>query len=275
MSVNFQNINRLNPSFGAKFASNFKTVEKLVRELSNKGWQSSTYLDDVRYSQQNFVSDYHKGLAILKSAEAHTGIMRYRREFVRNIKCQNEADYNNILAQIIDKVKMLNCGESAQLVHFALNKLGIPSRIVSDRTMDHVFVVVNRTTPFTNYKNGKSGEFVADLWLKKVYKNVEEAYLDFKRKFNVSPKNELDDLTDKPFKYSLMRPLTEEEKLSNEKNIKKLFSNIDLLRKEVRCEAKELKNHTSHIQGRLKGQIKHNFVDIFEESINSAEAKLS
>lgn len=271
MSVNFQKIINLKPSFGG-LPANYKTAEKIVREYVNKGWQSATFLNDIRYnSNNNFINDYHKGLAMLKTAEAHTGIMRYRREFSSAFKCKDNEDYVNLLSRILDKVKLLNCGESAELIYSALTKLGIPCRIVSDKTMDHVFVVVNRTAPFTSYKSAKSGEFVADLWLKKVYKSVNEAYTEFKKLFNVSMKNELEDISEKPYKYSLMRPLTQEEKTINEKTLCKLFENIDVLRKEVGYESKSLKKSTSHIQGRNKCQIKRHFEEDFDETINRFE----
>ena len=273
MSVNSLNINKTSPSF-CGLPVNYRVAERIVRNLSNKGFQSSTYLNDIRYGgQDNFVNDYHKGLAMLKTAEAHTGIMRYRREFSGNIKCRDSEDYLSILCKIIEKVKMLNCGESAELVFSELKKLGIPCRIVSDKSMDHVFVVVNRSTPFTNYKNGKSGEFIADLWLKKVYKSVNEAYVEFKRLFDVSPRNELKDITDDSFKYSLMRPLTSEEKSSNEAVLERLFESINLLKKEVGFEAKGLKRSTSFVQGRNKGQIKYSFFENFDEAINRFELR--
>ncbi len=272
MSVNFQKINNTNVSFGSRLPLNYRTVEKIVRDYANRGYKSATFLNDIRYSSNdNFINDYHKGLAMLKTAEAHTGIMRYRRLFSSDLKCKDNNDYMSFLAQIIDKVKLLNCGESAELIYAALTKLGIPCRVVSDKTMDHVFVVVNRSTPFTNYKNAKSGEFVADLWLKKTYKSVNEAYTEFKKLFGVTNKNELEDITDKPFKYSLMRPLTDEEKLNNEKTLKHLFENIDVLRREVECEGKALKKSTNHIQGRNKCQIKRCFEEDFEETINRIE----
>ena len=272
INSNVQQLNNTTPSFGSRLPLNYKTAEKIVKEFSNQCWQSATYLNDIRYAgTENFLNDYHKGLSMLKTAEAHTGIMRYRRQFASAFKCKDNNDYMEILTKIIEKVKMLNCGESAQLVHHELNKLGIPNRMVSDKRMDHVFIVVNRTKPFTNYKDGKSGEFVADLWLKKVYKSVNEAYVDFKRLFKANPKNELEDITDVPFKYSTMRPLTEKEKLSNEATFEKVLKNIDLLKHEVKCEAKTLKLHTNHIQGRNKGQLKQSFVDDFEEALNRAE----
>lgn len=267
-------MNNMIPTFGSRLPLNYKTVEKVVRDYANKGYQSATYLNDVRYgSNDNFINDYHKGLAMLKAAEAHTGIMRYRREFSSNLKCKGNDDYMTLLSKIIDKVKLLNCGESAELIHHALSKLKIPCRIVSDKTMDHVFVVVNRTKPFTNYKQAKSGEFVADLWLKKTYKSVNEAFVDFKRLFDVTHKNELEDITDRPFKYSLMRPLTEEEKLSNENALNRLFKNITVLRQEVSYEGKALKKSTNHIQGRNKCQVKRCFEEDFDETINRMDLR--
>ena len=272
MSVNFQKINNTNVSFGSRLPLNYHTVEKVVRDYANRGYQSATFLNEVRYSSNdNFINDYHKGLAMLKTAEAHTGIMRYRRLFSSELKCKDSNDYMSLLTQIIDKVKLLNCGESAELIYNVLAKLGIPCRVVADKTMDHVFVVVNRSAPFTNYKNAKSGEFVADLWLKKTYKSVNEAYIEFKKLFGVTNKNELEDITDKPFKYSLMRPLTDDEKLSNEKAISHLFENIDVLRREVGYEGKALKKSTNHIQGRNKCQIKRCFEEDFDETINRIE----
>ena len=262
------------PSFGSRLPINYKTVEKIVRDYTNRGYQSATFLNDIRYaSNEKFINDYHRGLAMLKTAEAHTGIMRYRRLFSSCLKCKDHSDYMSLLTKIIDKVKLLNCGESAELIHNALTKLGIPSRLVSDKTMDHVFVVVNRSTPFTNYKQAKPGEFVADLWLKKTYKSVNEAYSEFKKLFNITTKNELEDITDRPFKYSLNRPLTNEEKLNNEKVIERLFDNIDVLHKEVNYEGYALKKSTSHIQGRNKCQIKRCFEEDFDETINRLEMR--
>lgn len=272
MSVNFQQLNRLTPSFGGRFPLNYSTVEKVVREYANKGWQSSTFFNDIRYSgSDKFINDYHKGLSMLKSAETHAGIMHYRRTFASSFKCRDNDDYMGILSRILEKVKMLNCGESAEIIYTALTKLGIPCRIVSDKTMDHVFVVVNRSTPFTNYKNAKPGEFIADLWLKKTYKSVNEAFVEFKRLFNVTNKNELEDITNKPFKYSIMRPLTDEEKALNEKTLENLFENIDLIKKETSIEARTLKKSTTHVQGRNKCQIKRRFVEDFDEAINRVE----
>lgn len=267
-------VNSMNPSFCSRLPLNYKTVEKVVREYVNKGYQSATFLNDIRYSSNNgFINDYHRGLAMLKAAEAHTGIMSYRRKFSSALKCQDSGEYSALVVRIIDKIKMLNCGESAELIYAALSKLGIPCRVVSDKTMDHVFVVVNRSTPFTNYKNAKSGEFVADLWLKKTYKSVNDAYTEFKRLFNVTNKNELEDITDKPFKYSLSRPLTAEEKTNNEKVLDKLFKHIDILRREVGMEARNLKRTTAHIQGRNKCQIKRTFEEDFEETLNRFEIR--
>lgn len=246
VSVNYRNNQTL--SFKARYPKNYNIAEQIIKDYLSLGLKSSTayemrfpsaikkefgsqrefYKNDVGkriYLDENDNSERYirkKQLLSFKIPLVENFIMYYRSQVLPYLKYASADDYYLTLKNIVKKFGMVNCAECAELVHYELSKRGVASRIVSDCSVDHSFVVVNRDEPFVTYKDKKSGEFVADLWLKKTYKSVQDAQIDFNNRFDgVTKENLLMDIT-YPFGDIIERPLTQKEKANNLKLLKKL-----------------------------------------------------
>lgn len=222
MNVNFGQVNSSCISFKSRYPRNYKVAEKIIQEYLPLGLKSATDYEmripdsiGKNYARQNQILS-------VKIPLVEQFINYYRQQIFPYLKFATEEDYYSTLKNLVKKYKMVNCAECAELVHYELKKRGISSRIVSDTNVDHCFVVVNRDDAFVTYKDKKAGEFVADLWLKKIYKSVQEAQIDFNNLFGgVTKYNLLFDTTFAPVDV-LYRPLTKREKDVNKEILKNL-----------------------------------------------------
>lgn len=255
-NISVQNFKNQNPSFGAKITPAYKIAEKVVKEVTSNEYQSSTYLDFVRYTQKKFINQYHRGLVLLKLAELKTKLDFYRMLICHRFANRNLEDFQKAFKELLSLTKLTNCGENAFLVHGELTRLGIPSRVVSDRNIDHSFVIVNREKPFNSYRDKEKGNIVADAWLRRVYPNIDEAYTDFKLKFdakmdldcNGKKTSPLVDVTDAPYKCLIKPNMSIADEVQNNAVIAQIKQIGESIRKIVGYEANILKKTTSHIE---------------------------
>lgn len=271
-SSHIQTFNTKAPSFGSVSSPAYRIAEKVVRELTRNEYQSATYFADVRYPKKNFINQHHRGLAILKLAENLAKTDIYRNLICNNIVSRNFDDFYNTFKKLLPQTRLTNCGENAFIVHTELAKQGIPSRVVSDRKIDHSFVVVNRETPFNSYRDKEKGNFIADAWLRKIYRNVDEAYLDYKTRFNAKMKTEyggspLLDVTDAPYQYRINANMTTADEAKNKSVTAQIAQITEIIRKIVSCEARTLKKTTSHIENLDDRRIRENFIEDIIETI--------
>lgn len=256
------------PSFGSRLTPAYKAAERVVKNLAEEGWQSETFLDSVRYSSSCFSRekfDYHRGLAMLKIAEFASIINTYRLFFQSKFKFSDMDSAYAFLKNVVSKFRALNCEESARLTYLELEKMGIPCRIVYDQNIDHVFVVANRKEPFTSYRDAQKGEVVADFWLKKVYSSVEEAYVDFRRRFGANKKTQLRDKTDISYAAKLDSEYDSQISKQNEANLMRLEKVIEALRRYSSVEASSLKRTTRNIDYKDTRRILHEYIGEFLE----------
>ena len=250
-----------NVSFKAHYPKNWFIVEKIIKEYANWGFKSATDLEmrvpnklqrDEGFNREFFINNSNrkvyvdtnkqalnsyvkqKQLLTYKISSIQKFIEYYRSEILPRLYFEKEDDYYLAMKEIVKRYGFANCFECASLLHFELNKLGIPNRIIQDLNIDHCFVVVNRKEPFITYKHGKKGEFIADLWLKKTYKSVQEAQLDFNNRLGGANKYNLLIDSNETGANILNRPLTQKEKAHNEKLINSLIDDWSFLEKNAK-----------------------------------------
>lgn len=248
------------PSFGVRLTPDFKAAEKVVRDLVNEGWQSGTYLLDVRFAHKKFKDHEQRAVAMLKIAEVQSLIFAYRRAMSHFLTCADNKDCCSLLKKIISHFRALNCAESAFLAKGELDKLGIPNRLVYDSSIDHCFLIAGRDKPFTGYRDSQKGEYVVDFWMKKVYKSVEEAYLDFKKKFDASFKDKIEDRTETPYVYR-MKKLTKADVEANIKLIDELMKSKEKLSAMVANERKQIPYDIKWIEQKINGRLLHEYIE--------------
>lgn len=263
INVTFNPINNYNVSFGRSLPPNYLIVEKIIKDYARWGFKSATDLEmrlpnDIQkenglLGREFFINNSNKKVYLDVNTQAVNSYVRqkqlltykissiqkfieyYRSEILPRLYFEKEDDYYLAMKEIVKRYGFANCFECASLLHFELNKLGIPNRIIQDLNVDHCFVVVNRKEPFISYKHRQKGEFVADLWLKKTYKSVQEAQIDFNNRFGgVNHYNLLIDSSATRANI-LNRHLTKKEKEHNEKLLNSLTADWTFLEKNAKA----------------------------------------
>ena len=263
------NINTYTPSFRGYLTPMYKVAEKVLREVNRNEYQSATYLRDVRYAGKNYINAHQMGLSELKVIQANILIDLYRSRFANLLKYRSEEDFLRALKSLLHKIKFLNCGEHAYLTYSELRKNGIPCRVVADKNIDHSFVVANRRKPFNSYRDKEKGNFIVDSWLRKIYRNVDEAYLDYKRKFDAQMRAEspVVDITDSPYNYIIDVNMNHKDEIKNEFVISQIGDITDIVRDNVNCEVKTLRKTTEHIKHKTPMRVRDMYNEDMSETI--------
>lgn len=271
-TANIRNNNSL--SFKRGLPSNYTFAETIIRNYCNKGLKSSTEYTmrfpnllekEIETNREFFRNNINKKiytdiddsiiqkyirkkeLLALRIPRFENFINYYRHKIMPLLYYETENDYYLTLKNLVNKFGALNCGDCAQLVHYELKKQKIPSRIVSDIDIDHSFVIVNRKEPFVTYRDKKPNEFIADLWLKRNYKSIDEAYVDFRNRFDtVSNANFLIDSTDNLGITIKNKPLTKREKEYNKQMLAELDKLWGFLEENTR--AQKLKKQRKYLK---------------------------
>lgn len=252
--MSISNVNsKYNVSFGVGVTQEFKLAEKIVKDIVNQGWQSSTFMKDVRYDVKLYKNHEKRALAMLKIAEMQSLIFTYRRAIAHILKFDSTKECFDCIQNIIKEARSLNCLEYSFLSFLKLKDAQIPCRIVSDPNIDHCFVVVNRKEPFTSYRDAKKGEFVVDAWIKKVYKSVQEAYLDYKKSFSANYNCNLVDRTEKPYPYCIISGKA--DKLKREEQLKKINESLSKVRATARSLRKLIPYELKRIEYKINGRL--------------------
>ncbi len=255
------------PSFGARLTPQIKAAEQVVKDLAGKGWQSSTFFEDVRYVPKKFMNHEHRALAMLKIAEIKSMIFAYRRAMLNLFQFSDENEAGSWLRKVVDRLRVLNCGEAAIIVGRELEKKGIPSRVVADKSIDHCFVVANRSEPFTNYRSAQKDNFVVDLWMKKIYKSVEEAYTDFKRRFAAKIDDSIVDRTGQSDYCCINTRVADSNSMLNDSVLEKLVQSSDKVRSSAVKERLQIPNQIVRIEQKINGRLVEEYLEDFNNQI--------
>ncbi len=262
INLTFNPSNTCNVSFGRRLPPNYLIVEKIIKDYVRLGFKSATDLEmrlpnnlqkeNDLSSRDFFINNSNKKVYLDVNAQAVNSYVRqkqlltykissiqkfieyYRSEILPRLNFETEDDYYLTMKDLVKRYGMANCFECASLLHFELNKLGIPNRMIQDLNIDHCFVVVNRKEPFISYKHRQKGEFVADLWLKKTYKSVQEAQVDFNNRLDCTNHYNLLIDSSETGANILNRPLTPKEKTHNKKLLSSISEDWNFLEKNAR-----------------------------------------